>query len=65
MNEFIKEIRSRLFAEKDVTYADFQSALMPSVPREHIIGVRTPVLRKYAAELSGTEAAESFKNPFV
>lgn len=60
MNEFIKEIRSRLFAEKDVTYADFQSALMPSVPREHIIGVRTPVLRKYASELSGTEAADIF-----
>ncbi|MBQ9748637.1 MAG: DNA alkylation repair protein [Clostridia bacterium] len=60
MNEFIKEIRARIFAEKDVAYADFQSALMPSVPREKIIGVRSPVLRKYAAELSGTEAADIF-----
>lgn len=60
MNDFEAVIRERLFSLSDPSYGDFQSALMPSVPREKIIGVRTPVLRKYAAELAKTPLAAEF-----
>lgn len=45
------EIRARLFEHCDKTYGSFQSKLMPTVKKEAVIGVRTPVLRKLAKEL--------------
>ncbi len=54
------EITARLFEMGEEKYGDFQSALMPGVPRERIIGVRTPLLRKYAAEIHGTDVAKDF-----
>ena len=53
-------ILEKLFALQDKTYRAFQSKLLPTVPPETIIGVRTPLLRKLAKELSGTAQAESF-----
>ena len=50
-------ITDRLFELQDTGYRDFQSRLMPDVPKEKVIGVRTPALRKLAKELAGTEAA--------
>lgn len=47
-------ITQKLFALQDETYQAFQSKLMPAVSPETIIGVRTPLLRKLAKELSGT-----------
>lgn len=44
------EIRARLFALQDVKYRDFQAKLIPGVPKETIIGVRTPELRRFAKE---------------
>ncbi|MBQ4644015.1 MAG: DNA alkylation repair protein [Oscillospiraceae bacterium] len=44
----------------DEKYRDFQSGLMPTVPKEKIIGIRTPVLRKFAKEFSETPQAEEF-----
>ncbi|MBR6657080.1 MAG: DNA alkylation repair protein [Oscillospiraceae bacterium] len=41
-------------------YRDFQSKLMPTVPKEKIIGIRTPLLRKFAKEFSETPQAEEF-----
>ena len=41
-------------------YRDFQSKLMPTVPKEKIIGIRTPLLRKLAKEFSETPQAEEF-----
>lgn len=55
-----ESIRERLIELADVKYGDFQKKLMPTVPREKIIGVRTPELRKLARELSGTAEAEAF-----
>lgn len=43
-------IRERLFELQDKDYAEFQSKLMPSVPRASIIGVRVPVLRGFAKQ---------------
>ena len=53
-------ITARLLALQDKAYQAFQSKLLPTVPAETIIGVRTPLLRKLAKELSGTPQAESF-----
>ena len=48
----IEKIRQELFSLQDVAYGDFQAKLMPTVPRETVIGVRTPALRKYAKALT-------------
>ena len=62
-NVFMDEaITQKLFALQDETYQAFQSKLMPTVSPETIIGVRTPLLRKLAKELSGTDLAEAFLN---
>jgi len=54
------EIQRRLFALQDEGYRDFQAPLIPTLPRERIIGVRTPSLRKLAKELKGTAMAADF-----
>lgn len=41
-------IQEELFYLQDKKYADFQSKLIPTIPRETIIGVRIPELRKLA-----------------
>ena len=53
-------ILEKLFALQDKSYQAFQSKLMPTISPETIIGVRTPLLRKLAKELSGTPQAEEF-----
>ena len=40
-----------LKANADEKYADFHSRLVPTIERERILGVRTPVMRKLAKEL--------------
>ena len=54
------EIQQRLFTLQDAGYRDFHAALMPTVPKELVIGVRSPVLRALAKELKGTELAAAF-----
>lgn len=44
-------VRNRLFGLRDENYRDFHSALMPTVDKDKIIGVRVPVLRKLSKEL--------------
>lgn len=53
-------ITDRLFEMQDTGYRDFQRRLMPDIPKEKVIGVRTPALRKLAKELAGTEEAAAF-----
>ena len=60
MTEAEKTVRERLFELRDEGYREFQAALMPTVQKELIIGVRTPALRKFAKELGKTPAAEEF-----
>ena len=59
-NEGLATVRAELLALCDAEYADFQRKLMPTVPPERVIGVRTPLLRKYAKKLAGTEEARQF-----
>ena len=56
------DILEKIVALQDKSYQAFQSKLMPTVPSETIIGVRTPMLRKLAKEISGTKQVESFLN---
>ena len=53
-------IYEKLSACRDEAYRDFQSRLVPTIPRERILGVRTPKLRRLARELKGTREAEAF-----
>lgn len=48
-------VLEELFALQDETYAQFQSKLMPNIPRDLVIGVRVPALRKLAKQLHRRE----------
>lgn len=53
-------IQEQLFAMQDIKYRDFHSRLIPNINKENVIGIRVPVLRKYAKEISGSIEAEQF-----
>ncbi len=53
-------VTKRLFALRDEAYGDFAAKLTPNLPRERVIGVRTPALRALAKELHGSAEAEAF-----
>ena len=56
----IDAIRAQLFALQDKEYQIFHSRLMPTLPPETVIGVRVPLLRKLAKQLTDTPEAEVF-----
>ena len=49
-----------LFELQDLKYKEFHQKLMPTVNSDKVIGIRTPVLRKFAKEFSKREEAKSF-----
>ncbi len=53
-------IQERLFALQDEKYGDFQSNLIPGLPRENMIGIRMPAMRKLAKEFAKEEEAAAF-----
>lgn len=53
-------VYERLSALGSDEYRDFQSKLVPNIPKETILGVRTPDMRKIAKEIRGTNEAEAF-----
>ena len=53
-------VYERLSACRDEEYRDFQSKLVPNIPKETVLGVRTPDMRKIAKEIKGTEEAKTF-----
>lgn len=55
-----EEIRQHLFAMQDIKYKEFHSKLMPTIDPDTIIGVRIPMLRKYAKELFKSNETEEF-----
>lgn len=55
-----KEIRDRLFALRDGKYAAFQVRLIPNIPAESVIGVRTPALREMAKTIREDKDADDF-----
>ena len=48
-------LTDRLMKEKDDKYKEFQAKLVPNIPQENIIGIRTPELRKIAKEVFESE----------
>ena len=55
-----EEIRDCLLSMQDEKYRDFHSALMPTVDKDLIIGVRMPLLRTFGKELYKTGNYEEF-----
>lgn len=53
-------VTERLFSLKDEEYRNFYSKLVPNLDKEKIIGVRIPLLRKFAKEFAKNQAAEDF-----
>lgn len=65
MAAIVENVRARLFEMQDLGYKEFHCKLMPTVPPEVVIGVRTPEIRKLARELSKTpEEAEEYLQSF-
>lgn len=54
------DIRQQLETLADRKYREFQAKLMPTVDKERVLGVRVPVLRRFAKEIAGTPEAEAF-----
>ena len=46
------DLQQQLFALQDKTYREFHSKLMPDTDKEAVIGIRIPVLRKFAREFA-------------
>ena len=46
------EIRQTLLSMAEPEYGDFSAKLMPTVDRDTVIGIRVPLLRKYAKSLT-------------
>ena len=56
--EVIENVQADLFAIQDLAYRDFQAKLLPTIEKETVIGVRMPVLRKFAKGYGKTEEAK-------
>ena len=52
----------RLAEVKDDAYREFQAKLVPNIPPETILGVRTPVMRAIAKEVFASEYRDAFLN---
>ena len=50
----------RLIEEKDDEYKKFQAKLVPNIPPETILGVRTPKMRKIAGEVFKSDYKDEF-----
>ena len=53
-------IKEELFAIQDTSYGDFQSNLIPNIPRELFIGVRIPEARKLAKRIAKEPESSKF-----
>ena len=51
-------LQERLFTMQDKQYAAFHAKLTPGVPMESFIGIRVPVLRKFAKEFTKEKECE-------
>ena len=53
-------LQNELFELQDIKYKEFHQKLMPTVNPDKVIGIRTPVLRKFAKDFSKRAEVESF-----
>lgn len=54
----IEEIRNELLNMQDISYKNFHQKLMPTVNPDAVIGVRTPLLKKYVKEIKNLDTTE-------
>lgn len=57
MDKILKD----LFSFQDIKYKDFNLKLIPTVDKDLIIGVRTPILRNYAKKLFKEDEKQTFE----
>lgn len=62
MPKINEAVRNRLFEYSEKDFGDFFAALVPNIPRESVIGVRTPNLRLLAKEFAKEPGIEEFLN---
>ena len=55
-------LNDRLLEVKDDGYREFQTKLVPNIPPETILGVRTPEMRKIAKEVFKSPERDAFLN---
>ena len=53
-------ISEKLISFQDTKYQDFMAPLVPNIPKESILGIRTPQMRQVAKEFFGTKQADDF-----
>lgn len=58
--DVIQDVQKKLFELQDPGYRDFHAKLLPTVDKERLIGVRTPVLRTFVKKFGKTEEAIVF-----
>ena len=58
----MKEVQEQLFALQDLKYRDFHSKLIPNIDKENIIGIRVPILRKFAKQFAKSDKVQEFLN---
>ena len=56
----MNDLQKELLEISDREYAKFQSKLTPGIDPELFLGVRVPVLRKFAKEFIKQDEAKSF-----
>lgn len=57
---FLNPLTQALFELKDDNYREFHAKLIPNVPAEKIIGVRTPALRDFAKKVAKMQEVRAF-----
>lgn len=62
MKPIVEEIRAELFLNQDLKFREFHCKLIPTVPEESVIGIRTPVLRNIAKKYARHPDVEIFLN---
>ena len=55
-----EKLRTELYGLRDEGYAEFQRKLLPTVPPDRVIGVRTPQLRRLARKYFDDPEREAF-----
>lgn len=58
----MKEVQEQLFALRDLKYRDFHSKLIPNIDKENVIGIRVPILRKFAKQFAKSDKVQEFLN---
>lgn len=56
----LSDLRQLLFQYRDTAYADFTAKLIPAVPRERFIGIRTPEYKKIEKQIRDDPVVPAF-----